>query len=126
MIPLARRKFMQLLGVTSVSMPRGMATLPAMLGDPMVAAAVGATASASGVPPSLGNGVADLFRRQVEALKRDVEDEMWTRRAVRECLDGDIQSMRSVSLVNKQRMQIDRDTAYRSLIRKAEETLWPR
>lgn len=123
MNPLARRKFMQLLGITSISVPRGMAALPAMLSDPVIAAAVRAAAPQG---PSLGTGVADLFRRQIDALKRDVEDEMWTRRAVRECLDGDIQSMRSVSLVNKQRMQIERDTAYRSLIRKAEETLWPR
>lgn len=130
MITETRRAFMKLVGVTTFNAPRVMADLPALLSAPSTLAAFAVDRSnsigcnAALAPPS--GTISGLVRRQIERMKTEVNDELYMRRAVREtkALDGDLQTMRSVSLVNKQRMQRERDGEYTSLVRQAEKVMY--
>lgn len=134
MIAETRRTFMKLLGFTSINAPRAMAELPALLSAPSTIAALtlnrggnsGSCELAPPAAPETRNGLRWIIAHQIERMKRDVGDELYMRRAVREtrALDGDLQAMRSISLVNRQRMQRERDEQFQSLMRKAEEVLY--
>lgn len=129
-----RRAFMNLIGVTTLGGPKALAELPGLLAAPSTLAAlaaarsvgVGQTAQAGGPgPPS---SIGQLIASRIDRMKRDVGDDLWRREQTRAIghLDGDLQSMRSISLVNRQRMQRERDYQYVDLMRKAEEMLWGR
>lgn len=129
-----RRMFMQLIGLTSFNAPRVMAELPVLLSAPSTMAVLAANRSNAGLvgecvalpQTSPRDRLGKVLAQQIEHMKHEVEDELYLRRSVRELrfLDGDLQSMRSVSVVNRQRMQRERDKQYHSLLRRAEQALW--
>jgi hypothetical protein len=118
---ISRRAIMQAIGLTSVSIPSAAAQLPAFLAAPGTKAGLGiakCTDSLAKTPAqSYSNPIWQTLTRMTEEYQRelDVKDQI----RYRSQFDGDIQALRSVSLVNKQRMQFEREIQSQWLLMQA-------
>lgn len=125
---LARRNLIQLLGSAPAAIVGAKSVLTDMMASPAVATALalGSVAGEPEHPPGFNRtGLPNFVFKQMTQAREHLEDEKWIRNAARAGnFDADISALRSVSKVNKYRMQVERDIGTESLLRYSQRFLW--
>lgn len=124
MIP-GRRQLLKFLGAAPFTIGSAAPMLKEHLASPILAVATTLGGGEPGAPIPAPQSPLDLFRRTLQSLRKEAEDEYWAGRDIRQHgLDADIAALKSTSMTYKVRKQLERDLEFKSLSPHAEERLY--